>query len=67
MKTNFLNVTLLSGEVVNVPTQSYVVQVWLSGQWKNLAAFIPNDWEKAEEAERVASEKYKNVRLSKLY
>lgn len=44
-----LKVTLTDGKQVSIKRLGYVLKVWNGGQWDNIAAFEPEDYEKAEE------------------
>lgn len=44
---NMLKVTLVTGEVVEVPTQSFVVKTWNACKWHNRKVFLPTEYDLA--------------------
>lgn len=44
---NMLKVILVTGEIVEVPTQSFVVKTWNAGKWHNQKVFLPTEYDLA--------------------
>lgn len=63
MNKDNIKVTLYGGVVVEAQRGSNVVQVYDSGEWRNVAVFEPSAWRQADTLYNFLCFGYSNVRI----
>lgn len=63
MNNDNIKVTLYGGLVVETPRGSEVVQVYDSGEWRNVAVFERDAWRQADALFKFLCFGYVNVRI----